>query len=68
MSPTSIFPLYGCQRQANFYLDMILSVGEGHCVSHCLLRGEVKAQIPCTPHSLNTLALNLNSTEHRVSH
>uniref|UniRef100_A0A674BUI3 THO complex 6 n=1 Tax=Salmo trutta TaxID=8032 RepID=A0A674BUI3_SALTR len=66
MSPTSIFPLSGCQRQANFYQDMILSVGEGQCVSHCLLGGEVKAQIPCTPHSLNTLALNLNSTEHRV--
>ncbi|KAM6957370.1 THO complex subunit 6 homolog [Aplochiton taeniatus] len=66
MSPTSIFPLSGCQRQATFCEDMILSVGEGQCVSHCLLGGEVKAQIPCTPHSLNTLALNLNSTEHRV--
>uniref|UniRef100_A0A8C7QKL4 THO complex 6 n=1 Tax=Oncorhynchus mykiss TaxID=8022 RepID=A0A8C7QKL4_ONCMY len=66
MSPTSIFPLSGCQRQANFYQDMILSVGEGQCVSHCLLGGEVKAQIPCTPHSLNTLALNLNSTDNRV--
>uniref|UniRef100_A0A674AEX9 THO complex 6 n=1 Tax=Salmo trutta TaxID=8032 RepID=A0A674AEX9_SALTR len=66
MSPTSIFPLAGCQRQANFYQDMILSVGEGQCVSHCLLGGEVKAQIPCTPHSLNTLALNLNSTDNRV--
>lgn len=66
MSPTSIFPLAGCQRQAVFHQDMILSVGEGQCVSHCLLGGEVKAQIPCTPHSLNTLAFNLNSTEHRV--
>lgn len=66
MSPTSIFSLAGCQRQAAFYQDMILSVGEGQCVSHCLLGGEIKAQIPCTPHSLNTLALNLNSTDHRV--
>ncbi|KAJ7990026.1 hypothetical protein DPEC_G00310590 [Dallia pectoralis] len=66
MSPTSIFPISGCQRQATFYQDMILSVGEGQFVSHCLLGGEVKAQIPCTPHSLNTLALNLSSTEHRV--
>ncbi|XP_010902538.2 THO complex subunit 6 homolog [Esox lucius] len=66
MSPTSVFPLSGCQRQATFYQDMILSVGEGQFVSHCLMGGEVKAQIPCTPHSLNTLALNLNSTEHRV--
>ncbi|XP_071393426.1 THO complex subunit 6 homolog [Centroberyx affinis] len=66
LSPTSIFPLQGCQRQATFYQDMILTVGEGQCVSHCLLGGEVKAQIPCTPQSLNTLALNTNSTEHRV--
>lgn len=66
LSPTSIFPLPGCQRQATFYQDMILSVGEGPCVSHCLLGGEVKAQIPCTPQSLNTLMLNTNSTEHRV--
>uniref|UniRef100_A0A674AH53 THO complex 6 n=1 Tax=Salmo trutta TaxID=8032 RepID=A0A674AH53_SALTR len=27
MSPTSIFPLAGCQRQANFYQDMVLTVG-----------------------------------------
>lgn len=66
MSPTSIFPLTGCQRQATFYQDMILSVGEGQCVSHCLMGGEVKAQIPCMPHSLNTLAINTNSSEHRV--
>ena len=45
----------------------ILTVGEGQCVSHCLMGGEVKAQIPCTPHSINTLAINTNSTEHRVS-
>nr|XP_046270486.1 THO complex subunit 6 homolog isoform X2 [Scatophagus argus] len=45
---------------------MILAVGEGPFVSHCLLGGEVKAQIPCTPQSLNTLQLNTNSTEHRV--
>uniref|UniRef100_A0A8C5CJ48 THO complex 6 n=1 Tax=Gadus morhua TaxID=8049 RepID=A0A8C5CJ48_GADMO len=66
MSPTSVFPLSGCQRQATFYQDMILTVGEGQCVSHCLMGGEVKAQIPCTPHSINTLAINTNSTEHRV--
>lgn len=66
MSPTSIFPLAGCQRQATFYQDMILTVGEGQCVSHCLMGGEVKAQIPCTPHSVNTLAINTNSAEHRV--
>uniref|UniRef100_A0A7N9AU45 THO complex 6 n=1 Tax=Mastacembelus armatus TaxID=205130 RepID=A0A7N9AU45_9TELE len=66
LSPTSIFPLTGCQRQATFYQDMILAVGEGPFVSHCLLGGEVKAQIPCTPQSLNTLQLNTNSTEHRV--
>uniref|UniRef100_A0AAQ5XM02 THO complex 6 n=1 Tax=Amphiprion ocellaris TaxID=80972 RepID=A0AAQ5XM02_AMPOC len=66
LSPTSIFPLSGCQRQAAFYQDKILAVGEGAFVSHCLLGGEVKAQIPCTPQSLNTLQLNTNSTEHRV--
>ncbi|XP_062874972.1 THO complex subunit 6 homolog [Trichomycterus rosablanca] len=66
MSATSVFPLAGCQRQAAFHQDLILAVGEGSCVSHCLLGGDVKAQIPCTSPSLNTLALNLNSTEHRV--
>lgn len=94
LSPTSVFPLTGCQRQAAFHQDMvsafdplhpasgrrpcspaadavslqILAVGEGPFVSHCLLGGEVKAQIPCTPQSLNTLQLNTNSSEHRVSH
>uniref|UniRef100_A0A8C4DS97 THO complex 6 homolog n=1 Tax=Dicentrarchus labrax TaxID=13489 RepID=A0A8C4DS97_DICLA len=66
LSPTSVFPLTGCQRQAAFHQDMILAVGEGPFLSHCLLGGEVKAQIPCTPQSLNTLQLNTNSTEHRV--
>ncbi|XP_064172260.1 THO complex subunit 6 homolog [Anguilla rostrata] len=66
LSPTSVFPLSGCQRQAAFYQDLILSVGEGKVVSHCLMGGEVKSLIPCTPPSLNTLAINTNSTEHRV--
>ncbi|KAJ8402569.1 hypothetical protein AAFF_G00366520 [Aldrovandia affinis] len=66
LSPTSVFPLSGCQRQAAFYQDLILSVGEGQFVSHCLMSGEVKSLIPCTPPSLNTLAINTNSTEHRV--
>lgn len=43
-----------------------MSVGEGPYVSHCLHGGTVKAQIPCSPSSLNTLALNLKNTEHRV--
>ncbi|XP_054616310.1 THO complex subunit 6 homolog [Dunckerocampus dactyliophorus] len=66
LTPTSIFPLSGCQRQATFYQDMILAVGEGPFVSHCLLGGEVKAQIPCSPQNLNSLQLNTNSTEHQV--
>uniref|UniRef100_A0A8C2PRQ2 THO complex 6 n=1 Tax=Cyprinus carpio TaxID=7962 RepID=A0A8C2PRQ2_CYPCA len=66
MSPTSVFPLPGCQREAVFHQDLIMSVGEGPYVSHCLHGGTVKAQIPCTPSSLNTLALNLKNTEHRV--
>ncbi|XP_041859769.1 THO complex subunit 6 homolog [Melanotaenia boesemani] len=66
LSPTSIFRLRGCQRQAAFHQDMILAAGEGPFVSHCLLGGDVKAQIPCTPQSLNTLQFNTNSSEHRV--
>ncbi|XP_061568673.1 THO complex subunit 6 homolog [Cololabis saira] len=66
LSPTSVFPLSGCQRQAAFYQDMILTVGDGPHVSHCLLGGDIKAQIVCTSQSLNTLQLNTNSTEHRV--
>lgn len=66
LSPTSTFPLIGCQRQAAFYQDMILAVGDGAFVSHCLLSGDVKAQIPCAPQSLNTLQINTNSNEHRV--
>lgn len=45
----------------------ILAIGEGPFVSHCLLGGDIKAEIPCTPKSLNSLQLNSNSTEHRVS-
>lgn len=89
LSPTSVFPLRGCQRQAAFHQDMvrlapptacsrgtpadpttsvqILAIGEGPFVSHCLLGGDIKAEIPCTPKSLNSLQLNSNSTEHRVS-
>ncbi|XP_061740307.1 THO complex subunit 6 homolog isoform X2 [Nerophis ophidion] len=64
LTPTSIFPLSGCQRQVSFYQDMILAAGEGAFVSHCLLGGEVKAQIPCRPHNVNSL--QLNSGEHQV--
>ncbi|XP_053707596.1 THO complex subunit 6 homolog isoform X1 [Synchiropus splendidus] len=64
MSPTSVFDLPGCQRRAAFHQDMILAVGDGAYVSHCLLGSEVKAQIPVTPQSLNTL--ELNSTELQV--
>lgn len=49
-----------------FVCFQIFAVGEGSNVSHCLHGGTVKAQIPCTPSSLNTLALNLKNTEHRV--
>lgn len=66
MSPTSVFPLVGVQRHACFYQDMILAVGEGPLVSHCMLGGDVKAQIPSSSPSLNTLQINSNSTEHRV--
>ncbi|TWW70492.1 THO complex subunit 6 homolog [Takifugu flavidus] len=66
LSPTSVFPLTGCQRQAAFHQDMILAIGDGPFVSHCLLGGDIKAEIPCTPKSLNSLQLNTNSTEHRV--
>ncbi|XP_026871488.2 THO complex subunit 6 homolog isoform X1 [Electrophorus electricus] len=66
MSPTSVFSLAGCQREAVFYQDLILTVGEGPYVSHCVPGGTVKAQIPSSSPSLNTLTLNLNSNEHRV--
>uniref|UniRef100_A0A8P4G5D7 THO complex subunit 6 homolog n=1 Tax=Dicentrarchus labrax TaxID=13489 RepID=A0A8P4G5D7_DICLA len=59
LSPTSVFPLTGCQRQAAFHQDMILAVGEGPFLSHCLLGGEVKAQIPCTPSLLKLSVLCL---------
>ncbi|XP_058510069.1 THO complex subunit 6 homolog isoform X2 [Solea solea] len=66
LSPTSVFPLSGCQRHSIFHQDMILAVGEGPFVSHCLLGGDVKAQIPCSLQSVNTLQLNSNSTENQV--
>ncbi|KAM9784191.1 THO complex subunit 6 homolog [Syngnathus typhle] len=66
LTPTSVFALSGCQRQASFYQDMILAVGQGPTVSHCLLGGQVKAQIPCTPNNVNSLELNTNSAEHQV--
>jgi len=66
MSPTSVLPIAGCQRQAMFYQDLILSAGEGPYLYHSLVGGKVKAQIPCTPPSLNTLALNDHPSEPRV--
>ncbi|KAF6734966.1 THO complex subunit 6-like [Oryzias melastigma] len=66
LSPTSVFPLSSCQRQVAFHQDVILAVGEGPFVSHCLLGGAVKTQIPCTPQSLNTLQINAGSSEHKV--
>lgn len=66
LSPTSVFALDGCQRHAHFYQDMILAVGEGPLVSHCMLGGEVKAQIPSSTQSLNTLQINSQSSENRV--
>ncbi|MBN3305166.1 THOC6 protein, partial [Amia calva] len=67
LTPTTIFPLPGCQRQTSFYQDLILSVGDSAFLSHCQLSGEVRARIPCSPPSLYTLGLNTGSTEHRVS-
>ncbi|KAK7877318.1 hypothetical protein WMY93_031968 [Mugilogobius chulae] len=66
LSPTSVFPLSSSQRQAAFYQDMILAVGEGPLVSHCMLGGDVKAQIPSSSPSLNCLQINNKSNEHRV--
>ncbi|XP_066579267.1 THO complex subunit 6 homolog [Amia ocellicauda] len=66
LTPTTIFPLPGCQRQTSFYQDLILSVGDSAFLSHCQLSGEVRARIPCSPPSLYTLGLNTGSTEHRV--
>lgn len=63
---------HGVQRGLAVAADLvtsvqILAIGEGPYVSHCLLGGDIKAEIPCTPKSLNSLQLNSNSTEHRVS-
>uniref|UniRef100_A0A8B9KGP9 THO complex 6 n=1 Tax=Astyanax mexicanus TaxID=7994 RepID=A0A8B9KGP9_ASTMX len=60
-----VFLSWGGPDESQFHHN-IFAVGEGPHVSHCLLGGSVKAQIPCTSPSLNTLALNLSSTEHRV--
>uniref|UniRef100_A0A3P8VCP0 THO complex 6 n=1 Tax=Cynoglossus semilaevis TaxID=244447 RepID=A0A3P8VCP0_CYNSE len=65
-SPTSVFPLSNSQRSATFHQDMILAVGEGPHVSHCLLGGTIRAQIPSVLQSINTLQLNRNSSEHQV--
>nr|XP_015195071.1 PREDICTED: THO complex subunit 6 homolog [Lepisosteus oculatus] len=66
ITPTTVFPLSGCQRDAAFYQDLILSVGDSAFLSHCQLNGEPRAHIPCTPQSLYTLGLNTRSSEHRV--
>uniref|UniRef100_A0A3B4ASY0 Uncharacterized protein n=1 Tax=Periophthalmus magnuspinnatus TaxID=409849 RepID=A0A3B4ASY0_9GOBI len=66
LSPTSVFPLSGCTRHAAFYQDLILAVGEGPLVSHCMLGGDVKAQIPSSSPNLNCLQINSKSSEHRM--
>ncbi|XP_039620934.1 THO complex subunit 6 homolog isoform X1 [Polypterus senegalus] len=66
VTPTTIFPVPGCQREALFYQDLILSIGDSPFVSHCQLNGDIRARIPCTPPNLYSLQLNENSPEHRV--
>lgn len=57
---------HGCHLCV-FLVVQILSAGEGPYLYHSLVGGKVKAQIPCTPPSLNTLALNEHPSEPRVS-
>ncbi|XP_058876238.1 THO complex subunit 6 homolog [Acipenser ruthenus] len=66
VTPTTVYPVPGCQREACFHQDLVLSVGDGPFVSHCHLSGDVKARIPCTPPSLYSMRLNYSSQEHRV--
>ncbi|CAL1589153.1 unnamed protein product [Knipowitschia caucasica] len=66
LSPTSVFPVNGCTRHAAFYQDMVLAVGDSPLVSHCMLGGDVKAQIPTSSPSLNCFQINDRSSEHRV--
>ncbi|XP_041035961.1 THO complex subunit 6 homolog isoform X2 [Carcharodon carcharias] len=66
VTPTTVYPLQGCQQQAMFYQDLILTAGDAPMVSHCQISGDVKAQIPCTPPSVYSLLINEHSPEHKV--
>ncbi|XP_029462643.1 THO complex subunit 6 homolog [Rhinatrema bivittatum] len=66
MTPTTIFPLRECQQQVMFYQDMILSAGQHPTINHCHICGDIKAQIPCTSHTIYSMGINDQSQENKV--
>lgn len=57
-TPTTIFPMRAPQKHVTFYQDLILSAGQGHCINHWQLSGELKAQVPGSSPGLLSLSLN----------
>ncbi|XP_006000935.1 THO complex subunit 6 homolog [Latimeria chalumnae] len=66
VTPTTVFPLPGCQKQVMFYQELILSAGDSPMIHHSQISGDIKAQIPCTPPSIYSLSINEQSQEHKV--
>ncbi|XP_067421794.1 THO complex subunit 6 homolog isoform X3 [Emydura macquarii macquarii] len=66
VTPTTVFPLPPCQQHVMFYQDLILSAGHSPTINHLQISGEIRAQIPCTPHSVHSLCINEHSPEHKV--
>ncbi|MEJ1287459.1 THO complex 6 [Cricetulus griseus] len=57
-TPTTVFPIRAPQKHVTFYQDLILSAGQGCCVNHWQLSGELKAQVPGSSPGLLSLSLN----------
>ncbi|KAM8962427.1 THO complex subunit 6 [Pelodytes ibericus] len=66
MTPTTIFPIQESQQQVLFYQDMILCAGQAPSINHCQINGEIRAQIPSTPHCVYSLSINEVSQENKV--
>ena len=67
LSSTTVFDTPGaCQQHVQFHEDLIISGGSRPVVNHWFINGDLKAQIPCSPSSVYSIAVNAASHSHQV--
>ncbi|XP_033126784.1 THO complex subunit 6 homolog [Anneissia japonica] len=67
LSTTCVYNIgNSCAQCVQFYDDLLYSGGSHAMVSHLTMNGEVKTQVPCTPNSVFSLAINTSSETNKV--